>query len=164
MGCQPGDFAYCHFNLPPGFVWVRLDRVWRECLFWSETCKNAHQLTKTGQPITNESMIKARSKVIIPQTETFVRRIRKGVNANLYGLSGPGNLYTMPVPLQVSCSAYSVDLHVSENKGYLKNENLWPKPKARIRIQQFFYKWSDHLQVENEQNTSVIGLTVKLWG
>ena len=22
VGCQPGDFAYCHFNLPPGFVWV----------------------------------------------------------------------------------------------------------------------------------------------
>ena len=22
VGCQPGDFAYDHFNLPPGFVWV----------------------------------------------------------------------------------------------------------------------------------------------
>ena len=22
MGCQPGDFAYGHFNVPPGFVWV----------------------------------------------------------------------------------------------------------------------------------------------
>ena len=22
VGCQPGDFAYGHFNLPPGFVWV----------------------------------------------------------------------------------------------------------------------------------------------
>ena len=22
MGCQPGDFAYGHFNIPPGFVWV----------------------------------------------------------------------------------------------------------------------------------------------
>ena len=22
MGCQPCDFAYDHFNLPPGFVWV----------------------------------------------------------------------------------------------------------------------------------------------
>ena len=21
-GCQTGDFAYGHFNLPPGFVWV----------------------------------------------------------------------------------------------------------------------------------------------
>ena len=22
VSCQPGDFAYGHFNLPPGFVWV----------------------------------------------------------------------------------------------------------------------------------------------
>ena len=22
VGCQPGDFAYGHFNIPPGFVWV----------------------------------------------------------------------------------------------------------------------------------------------
>ena len=22
LGCQPGDFAYGHFNLPLGFVWV----------------------------------------------------------------------------------------------------------------------------------------------
>ena len=22
VGRQPGDFAYDHFNLPPGFVWV----------------------------------------------------------------------------------------------------------------------------------------------
>ena len=22
MGCQPGDFAYDHFNLPPGFMWL----------------------------------------------------------------------------------------------------------------------------------------------
>ena len=22
LGCQPGDFAYGHFNLPPEFVWV----------------------------------------------------------------------------------------------------------------------------------------------
>ena len=22
VGCQPGDFAYDHFNLPPGFVRV----------------------------------------------------------------------------------------------------------------------------------------------
>ena len=22
VGCQPGNFAYDHFNLPPGFVWV----------------------------------------------------------------------------------------------------------------------------------------------
>ena len=22
VGCQPGDFAYGHFNLPPGFVWA----------------------------------------------------------------------------------------------------------------------------------------------
>ena len=22
VGCQPGDFAYDHFNIPPGFVWV----------------------------------------------------------------------------------------------------------------------------------------------
>ena len=22
MGCQPGDFAYDHFNLPPGFVYM----------------------------------------------------------------------------------------------------------------------------------------------
>ena len=26
MGCQPGDFAYDHFNLPPGFVWVYKDK------------------------------------------------------------------------------------------------------------------------------------------
>ena len=22
VDCQPGDFAYGHFNIPPGFVWV----------------------------------------------------------------------------------------------------------------------------------------------
>ena len=22
VGCQPGDFAHGHFNLPVGFVWV----------------------------------------------------------------------------------------------------------------------------------------------
>ena len=22
VGCQPDDFAYGHFNIPPGFVWV----------------------------------------------------------------------------------------------------------------------------------------------
>ena len=22
VGCQPGDFAYGHFNIPLGFVWV----------------------------------------------------------------------------------------------------------------------------------------------
>ena len=22
VGCQPGDFAYGHFNIPPGFVWT----------------------------------------------------------------------------------------------------------------------------------------------
>ena len=24
LGCQPGDFAYGHFNLPLGFVWVNI--------------------------------------------------------------------------------------------------------------------------------------------
>ena len=24
VGCQPGDFAYGHFNIPPGFVWVHM--------------------------------------------------------------------------------------------------------------------------------------------
>ena len=29
MGCQPGDFAYDHFNLPLGFVHILLKRIRR---------------------------------------------------------------------------------------------------------------------------------------
>ena len=32
MGCQPGNFAYDHFNLPPGFVWVY---IWVNILTFS---------------------------------------------------------------------------------------------------------------------------------
>ena len=28
VGCQPGDFAYGHFNLPLGFVWVYRSFCW----------------------------------------------------------------------------------------------------------------------------------------
>ena len=27
VGCQAGDFAYGHFNLPPGFVWVYMGSI-----------------------------------------------------------------------------------------------------------------------------------------
>ena len=57
VGCQPGDFAYDHFNLPPGFVWVYMGEhthfiTQRGELIWSqegdsvtwETCNAPHKL------------------------------------------------------------------------------------------------------------------------
>ena len=61
LGCQPGDFAYGHFNLPPGFVWVYRVRFWAvQNLFWAGRCpklglnppftaQNCPKLPKTAQ-------------------------------------------------------------------------------------------------------------------